>query len=107
MARKGGVPENLTPYKKGESGNLKGRPPKAPDIDEIISKVLQEKCTNKLTRAENIFRKMCLKAETDVRAAEMILDRAYGRVKQRTELTGNVAPLPITGIQIIIDDTKD
>jgi len=109
MARKGGAPENLKPYKKGESGNLKGRPPKAPEIDEIISRVLQEKCTNKLTRAENIFRKMCIKAEGgDVRAAEMILDRAYGKVKQRTELTGNVAPLPITGIQIIIDnDSQD
>ena len=106
--KKANNPQNLKPFKKGVSGNPAGRPVKLPDIDEIISKVLEEKGTNKLTRAENIFRKMCIKAETDVRAAEMILDRAYGKVKQRTELSGFVATQPITGIQIIIEnDTKD
>jgi hypothetical protein len=99
-------PQNLKPFKKGKSGNPAGRPVKLPDIDEIISMVLMEESSNKLTRAENIFRKMCIKAETDVRAAEMIFDRAYGKVKQRTELSGTVAVLPITGIQIILDDSK-
>ena len=77
-------PQNLKPYKKGTSGNLAGRPLKCPDIDAIIAKVLSEKCSNNLTRAENIFRKMAIKAETDCRAAEMILDRGYGKLKTST-----------------------
>jgi hypothetical protein len=37
---------------------------------------------------------------------EILLDRLYGRVKQQTELSGSIATLPITGIQILIDDSK-
>jgi len=85
MARKANNPENLKPFKKGHSGNPKGRPPKIPAIDEILAKVLNETGSNGLTRAENILRKMTIKAETDIRAAEMILDRAYGRPRQQIE----------------------
>jgi hypothetical protein len=42
----------------------------------------------------------------NVRAMEILLDRLYGRVKQQTELSGSIATLPITGIQILIDDSK-
>jgi hypothetical protein len=85
MERKANNPENLKPFKKGQSGNPKGRPKKLPRIDEILAKVLNEKGTNGLTRAENIIRKMSIKAETDIRAAEMILDRTYGRPRQQIE----------------------
>ena len=85
MAKKATNPQNLKPFKKGQSGNPAGRPPKLPAIDEILAKVLETKAHNGLTRAENILRLMAIKAETDVRAAELILDRAYGKLKQSTE----------------------
>jgi hypothetical protein len=36
----------------------------------------------------------------------VLLDRLYGKVKQQTELSGTISTTPITGIQIIIDDSK-
>ena len=42
----------------------------------------------------------------DVRSAELLLDRAFGKIKQQTELSGSIATAPITGIQIILDDSK-
>jgi hypothetical protein len=89
MARKGNNPENLKPFIKGQSGNLNGRPHKLPAINEVLAKVLNEAGSNGLTRAENIIRKMTIKAETDIRAAEMILDRAYGRPRQQVENINN------------------
>lgn len=108
MARKATNPDNIKGKgfdKHPENINMAGRPLKCPDIDEIMAKVLSEICANKLTRAENIFRKMAIKAETDVRAAEMILERSYGKIKQQTEHSGTIA-LPITGMQIIRDVSK-
>jgi hypothetical protein len=105
MAKKANNVQNLRPFKKGESGNPSGRPPKLPEIDEMLARVLQTKTHNGLSRAENILRLMAIKAETDVRAAELILDRAYGKIKQQTEHSGSIA-LPITGMQIIKDDSK-
>lgn len=108
--KKANNPQNLEGKgfdKYPEHINRDGRPPKLPDIDEIISKVLMETTTNKLTRAENIFRKMCIKAESDVRAAEMIFDRAYGKVKQRTEITVPPGTTPIMAINYIIPDGPD
>ena len=86
MARKAINTKNLKPFKKGISGNPAGRPVKLPDIDGIIAKVLNERCNNNITRAENIFRKMAIKAESDVRAAEMVFERAYGRIKQTADI---------------------
>lgn len=86
MSRKATNPQNLKPFKKGDPRiNREGRPQKLPAIDEVLSKVLNESGANGLMRAENIMRKMAIKAETDVRAAEMIFDRAYGRPRQQVE----------------------
>jgi len=76
---------NLKPFNKGQSGNPQGRPTNLPAIDEILTKVLNETGSNGLTRAENIIRKLTIKAETDIRAAEMILNRAYGKPRQQIE----------------------
>jgi hypothetical protein len=93
MARRATNIENLKPFKKGQSGNPKGRPQKLPAIDELLAKVLNEAGANGLTRAEIILRKMAIKAETDIRAAEMIFDRAYGRPRQQVEnINTNVNP---------------
>lgn len=77
-------PENIEPhkFKKGQSGNPNGRPKKLPDIDELLGNVLGEE-KDGLTAAEAILKALRLKAaKGDVRAAEVLLDRAYGKAKQ-------------------------
>jgi len=77
-------PENIEPhkFKKGQSGNPNGRPKKLPDIDELLGNVLGEE-KDGLTAAEAILKALRLKAtKGDVRAAEVLLDRGYGKAKQ-------------------------
>lgn len=78
---------NLTPFKKGQSGNPNGRPKKLPKLDELMADVLGNE-TKGVTAARSILEKLIQKAKRgDVRAAEIILDRAYGKAKQSMEIT--------------------
>ena len=121
---------------KGTSGNPNGRPKKLPELDKLLADVLGEeirlkcnhpaceqgrmpdgaecpKCdggrktkTNQ-TSAEAILRKLrAMAASGNIRAAEILLDRAYGKAKQTMDvetkiaaLTINVPPLPDGGPQ--------
>ena len=87
-------------FKKGQSGNPNGRPKKLPKLDELLSDILGEE-KDGITAAEAIMKALRSKAtKGDIRAAEVLLDRAYGKTKQTTELTGsNGDP-----VQIIISD---
>ena len=102
MARKATNPQNLKPFKKGQSGNPAGRPPKLPGIDEIIAKVMNETDAEGYTRTEKILRKMAIKAETDCRAAELIMERGYGKVKNLMDLKLNIEQLSEAELDIII-----
>lgn len=78
---------NLKPFKKGQSGNPKGRPKKLPQLDELMAEVLGEE-KDGITAAKAILAKLRQKAISgDVRAAEIMLDRAYGKAKQSMEIT--------------------
>ena len=80
--KKANNPQNLRPFKKGFSGNPAGRPLKLPDLDQIMIKVLNEAGSNGITKMERIFKKLAAKAEAgDIRAIELIQDRAYGKLK--------------------------
>ena len=86
-------PKNIEPhkFKKGESGNPNGRPKKLPQLDVLLGNVLGEE-KDGLTAAEAILKALRLKAtKGDVRAAEVLLDRAYGKAlqKQETDLSIN------------------
>lgn len=75
-------------FKKGQSGNPKGGMRKLPALDIIIAEVMGEEKEG-ITAAQAILAAMRAKAaKGDVRAAEMLMDRAYGKPKQQTELTG-------------------
>lgn len=89
--------ENLKPFKKGQSGNPKGRPKKLPELDKLLADVLGEE-KDGITAGEAILRALRSKAaKGDVRAAEVLLDRAYGKAKQHIENTINTTtPLVIT-----------
>jgi hypothetical protein len=78
-------PENIIPhkFKKGQTGNPKGRPRKLPELSVLLADVLGEQTKEGLTAAEDILRAMYARARKgDTRAAELLLDRAYGKPKQ-------------------------
>ena len=82
MAGKGKIEPR---WKKGESGNPKGRPKKIPELRELLANVLGDTKDGK-SAAEAILMALRNKAiKGDVRAAELLLDRAYGKIKQEIE----------------------
>lgn len=70
-------------FKKGQTGNPNGRPRKLPELSVLLADVLGEQTKEGLTAAEDILRAMYARARKgDTRAAELLLDRAYGKPKQ-------------------------
>jgi hypothetical protein len=92
-------PENIEPhkFKKGQSGNPNGRPKKLPELDKLLADVLGEE-KDGVSAGEAILRALRAKAtKGDVRAAEVLLDRAYGKAKQHIENNiTTTTPLVIT-----------
>ena len=87
-------PENVIPYKfkKGQCGNPKGRP-KLPDIKAILEEVLSEKNDSGMTAAEALMKKLrSMGAAGNLKAIEMLLDRAYGKPKQTIDTNIVSAP---------------
>lgn len=80
-------PKNLKPaWKKGQSGNPKGRP-KLPDLREALARVLADE-QNGMTALEATLKALRAKAiRGDIRAAEVLLDRAFGKAMQPTDVT--------------------
>ena len=69
-------------FKKGQSGNPKGAPKKLPEINKLLADVLGEE-KDGVEAAKVILMALRAKAaKGDVRAAEVLLDRAYGKAKQ-------------------------
>ena len=69
--------------KKGETRNPNGRPRKLPELHVLLAEVLGEQTKEGLTAAEEILRAIYARARKgDTRAAELLLDRAYGKPKQ-------------------------
>ena len=91
---------NAKKFPKGKSGNPKGRPKKLPEIDKLLADVLGEE-KDGLTAADAILRKLrAMAAAGNIRAAEILLDRAYGKARQTMDLTnaGGTFPAPIIQI---------
>ncbi|MGZ5283722.1 MAG: DUF5681 domain-containing protein [Bacteroidia bacterium] len=77
---------NLKPAKKGEVRNPKGAPQKLPELKDALENILASP-TGKASELEAILRAIINKAKKgDVRAAEFILDRFYGKPKQAIDL---------------------
>lgn len=75
----------LKPFKKGKSGNPKGRP-KMPNIKDAIAVILADEKEGK-TALDAILMALRAKAvKGDVRAAQELLDRAYGKSKQIVDM---------------------
>lgn len=90
-----GVPPEHSKFKKGQSGNPNGRPKKLPALDKIMADVLgDDEAAKAIITA---LQKRALKGDT--RAAEILLDRGWGKVRQPLDLTHHI-------IEIIDPDKK-
>jgi len=78
---KGKTPKGAKPFKKGESGNPNGRP-KLPDLNEAMVKALlgEHGSEDNLKKVLDKITKLAL--EGNLKAIELLLDRAYGKPKQ-------------------------
>jgi hypothetical protein len=83
MAKKGGNPQNLKPFKKGQSGNPNGRP-KLPDITEALEDEVGDKGIREVLKA--LYKKA---KAGDVRAIQELLDRSYGKSNQTIDHKNN------------------
>lgn len=79
--------ENLTPWKKGQSGNVRGRPKGSRNRSTIVRELLEAKATDGDGQiADQLTRALIQKAvEGDVRAFKELMDSAYGKVKDTVE----------------------
>lgn len=83
---------------KLRSGGTKspGRTPKLPELDALLAGVLGEEI-NGATAAEAILKMLRAKAaKGDIRAAEIILNRAYGKPKQNIAIENAEIEFKIT-----------
>lgn len=75
--------DNPKPFKKGQSGNPKGRPP---DLDTVINKLFHDGADIEAMLIEGMKRAK----KGDLSWSRELLDRIYGRVKQDVEVRGNI-----------------
>lgn len=86
MANPKGNPQNLKPFPKGVSGNPKGPTPVLPEIKALMAKILGNEY-NGLTEAEHILLAIGKVAKAgDVRAAEFLFDRGFGKVTSNLDI---------------------
>lgn len=94
-------PNPVGKWKKGQSGNPNGRPPKDYSLSEILIKKLKQKGRNDKEEREILIEKLLELAHGgDLQAIKYIYDRLEGKpsesIKHEGELDGNV--------QLIISD---
>lgn len=87
-----GNPQNLKPFEKGEDvrRHLAGRPKKLPQLETILAKVLGEE-KNGMEGIEAVITALRNEAITGrgaskTKAAEILLDRAYGKAVERVDM---------------------
>jgi hypothetical protein len=81
--------KNLKPFKKGQSGNPNGRP-KMPNLKEACAAVLADE-KDGMTALDAVLKALRNKAvKGDVRAAQELMDRAYGKATQAIDLNAQV-----------------
>ena len=91
------------PFKKNDKRiNRNGRPKKLPDLDELLTEVLSENLKGKEALKVILLALRKKASSGDVRACELLLDRAYGKLvtKKDIDLSANLAGL--TEEQLII-----
>ena len=99
MAKPNPIPNNK-PFPKGTTGNPNGRPKKLPELDKLLADVLGEE-KDGLTAAEAILKKLRQMATGgNLRAAEILLDRGYGKPRQSVDSTVMLKEFPSPIIEL-------
>jgi hypothetical protein len=79
--------ENLKPFPKGNNANPNGRPKKLPALDLIMANVLGAE-KDGISAGEAIIMKLREQAlKGDIKAAQILLDRGWGKPKQNIDIT--------------------
>lgn len=85
--KKGEIPEGAKPFAKGVTGNPNGRPKKLPKLDLLLVEVLGNEDDDN-SEAKQILASLLKEAKSgNTKAAEILLDRAYGKSAQTLDLT--------------------
>jgi hypothetical protein len=92
-------PSPKTRFRKGQSGNPKGRI-KLPDISEALAKILADEKDGYTALEATLMALRAKAVKGDIRAAEALLDRAFGRPKQAIDHTTGGDKLPPSAIRI-------
>jgi hypothetical protein len=96
----------LRPWKKGQSGNPKGRPKTLPKLEHILKEALGGRNEDGSdSEVMNIIKNLIREAKSkstfskNVQAAQQLIDRAYGKIKDTPENPED-QPKQITGFNI-------
>ena len=93
-------------FNKGQSGNPNGRPKKLPALDLIMANVMGKE-KDGITAAEAIIMKLREQAaKGDIKAAQLLLDRAYGKSKQNIDITTQGEKVTVPKIIFTTDGNK-
>lgn len=85
--KKGETPKGAIVFQKGVSGNKNGRPPKLPDLKELLAIVLSEEKDGK-PAMERILRTYARNAEKgDTKAGDILMLWGYGKPKETLDVT--------------------
>jgi hypothetical protein len=84
----GDFPNKATQFSSERQPEKNGRPKKLPELDKLLADVLGE---DGIEAAKAILMALRSKAtKGDVRAAEVLLDRAYGKSQQNVNVSGGL-----------------
>ena len=85
--RNGGT---LNSMEKGETANPKGRPKKIPELTTLLSNIKESDYQAIIDKLTTLAKK------GNVRASEVLLDRAYGKTKQDLNVQGDGLKIELT-----------
>lgn len=88
-------------FKAGDSRINKFGRPKKMNLEGLLRKVLMGRVNNQAALKGILIKLRDMALAGDIRASELLLDRAFGKAKQTIESS---SPFMITGIQYIIQE---
>lgn len=82
-----------TKWKKGQSGNPSGRPKKEYSLKTLVDKMMEEKASGNMTKAEQLLHTLYEIAITkkDTTAINILLERWAGKAKAFVEIDNNIS----------------
>lgn len=84
--KKGVIPKGAKPFTKDDPRiNKNGRPKVLPDLNEILVECLSKEEMSEIIKALRTNAK-----KGGVRETELLLERAYGKVRQDIDIKGNI-----------------